>query len=113
MRVIEWFFSGYYWVLLVLSVYGVVGYLSHQTQQHGGWWGYALYAMGFVAAWPLVSHYCPDGQLVFRGMLYDFLMAVGFLVVVIYLQPDAHWRWYNWCGVAMVLAGMAVMKIEG
>lgn len=71
---------GYWWVMVAVPLYALLGLLSHKVNAAGlfsGWW-WLTWALSIVPLWLVVA--ARSRNLVFDAMLFDFLLAVGFWI---------------------------------
>jgi hypothetical protein len=99
------------WVPIVIVYYSVFSWLSKQNNEFGGKWLWIMYVYGIVwPGWIVISRI--SKRLLFDGMLYDNIMFLTYVGTMIYLGAHAKLSMHQWLGVALVVIGSILMRIE-
>jgi len=62
-----------------------------------------------IQIWPIISRYSKN--LIFDGVLYDFVMMIGYLGALLYLSMAKNFHRGQWAGLVLVMIGLMLMKV--
>lgn len=100
-----------WWIPSVIVWYAVYSWMSKQNNDLGGKWFWFMVLYGMTGIlWVPVSRVSKD--IVFDALLYDVIIALTFVSTLFYLGCGEKFAWPNWFGVAMVMIGFVLMKIN-
>lgn len=101
------------WIPIIFLIYVVFAYLSEKSSGSEGFgrWFLMLALLNAMPMWPLVSKYSKN--LLFDGMLYDIVIASGYVAGIIYFTGSfSKLTWINWTGIVVALCGLLMLRYK-
>lgn len=103
-----WFYL--LWVPFILInyvIYAKFSLLANETKE----WKWVFYMMGIqaFAIWPIIARYSKN--ILFDGLLYDFLIIIVYYAVLVALGAGENFGPAQWVGSIIAILGLLVMKI--
>lgn len=100
----------YWWVPLVAISFGVQAWISTKTSQ-SWWWVVALFLVHALPLWALITRWSKN--LAADGLLYDFVCAITFYGVFIWLGECEGFSKWQWAGGTLAFIGLIMMRKDG
>ena len=101
-----------FWLFMLIISSTIGAYLSRQNNiSHKVIWSWLimLNGLGGIYLWTLVSK--KSDNLIFDNVLFDVTLSTVYVLVFMYLGCGETFSALNWFGVAVVVAGMILMKV--
>lgn len=100
----------YWWsvpaCILMYSIYARLAFINNTFKSN---WAFILLSIiGALPLWSFVSR--ASKNLVFDGLLYDFLIVTSYTITMV-LLTNSKFAWYNTVGVLLMICGLLLVKI--
>jgi hypothetical protein len=100
-----------WWIPSVIIFYVLYAYLSRQSNLYGGKWFAALWGLGIIQLWPLIT--LVSKNLFFDGILFDIILMTSYFVTLGLLNKDFEkFNIYQWISLGLIAVGMILFKIK-
>lgn len=98
------------WWTLIFIFYCGHSWINKQNNDLGGKWLLFAWLISIIPVFPLVARFSKD--LLFDGMLFDFIMAFSYIVTLLYLGAGKAFTFVQWAGLALTVIGFVLMKVR-
>ena len=100
-----------WWVPATAFWYGVLAWLSKQSNELQGYWTWSVWGWGALCPlWAVVSRI--SGNVILDGVLYDAVLIISQTVVWIHLGLMGGSKIPQWTGLFMIILGSILMRVE-
>jgi hypothetical protein len=101
-----------WWIPAVIIFYSLYAYLSRQSNLYGGKWFLALWGLGIIQLWPIITRFSKN--LFFDGLLFDLFLMISYFITLGIINKDfERFNVWQWISLGMILGGMIMFKVKG
>ena len=98
------------WIASVILWYGLLAWLSFQSNNYGSFWTYLTYIWGAICPiWAIITKFSPN--ILRDAVMYDVTIFLAFAVVMIFLGAGSTFTLIQWIGLALCGIGFVLMLI--
>lgn len=97
------------WIPAAIAVYATQAYLSKRSSDEQGWWWLAVWLVGAVPLWAVVSRY--SRNVMVDGILFDLLIFFSYLLTFLALGCGESFGAVRWAGLVLVCIGFVLLKM--